>query len=98
MQERRLAAIMLVLRSENVGGPTRRSLCEGGPGLKKYSEGGCTDILEYAALTDGDADRAIEMLCRHREILRPAIDKHKGENPEESGYKLPANFHTTLTF
>ncbi|MCK5207323.1 MAG: hypothetical protein KAQ79_04865, partial [Cyclobacteriaceae bacterium] len=75
-------------RSENVGGPVHRSFCEDG----------FTDILEYTALTDGDADRAIEMLCRHREILRPAIDKHKGENPEESGYKLPANFHTTLTF
>ena len=30
MQERRLAAIMLVLRSENVGGPARRSFSGGG--------------------------------------------------------------------
>ena len=88
MQERRLAAIMLVFRSENVGGPISCSLFKDG----------FTEFVGYTALRDGDADRAIEMLCRHREILRPAIDKHKGENPEESGYKLPANFHTTLTF
>jgi adenylate cyclase len=37
-----------------------------------------TDIVGYTALMGSDEDRAIEMLCRHREILRPAIDKHKG--------------------
>ena len=88
MQERRLAAIMLVFRSENVGGPISCSLFKDG----------FTEFAEYTALTEGDTDSPIEKFCRNREILRPAIDKHKGENPEESGYKLPANFHTTLTF
>jgi hypothetical protein len=68
------------------------------PARRSFCEGGFTDIVGYAALTYGDADRAIEMLCRHREILRPAIDKHKGWYLEESDYKLPTNFHKALTF
>ena len=75
-------------RSKNMGGAAQLSLykegstrpkyIEGGPVLRSICEGGFNNIIRYATLTDGDADRAIEMLCRHREILRPAIDKHKG--------------------
>ena len=44
MQQRRLAAIMYVLRSENVGGPIHRSFCEGG----------FTDIVGYWVKMDMD--------------------------------------------
>ena len=56
------------------------------------------NIVGDIALTVGDMAHAIEMLCRNREILRPAIDKYKGEYLEKTGYKLPENFHTVLTF
>ena len=44
-------AIMLVLRSENVGGPVRRSL----------SEGRFTDIVSHTSLMDSDEGRAFEI-------------------------------------
>ena len=50
-KDRRHSAIMLVLRSENVGGPARRSFCEGG----------FTDIVGYFSLMGSDEGRSFQL-------------------------------------
>ena len=69
MQERRLAAIMLVLRSENGGGPALRS----------FSGGGFIDIVGYTTLNGMDKDQTFQLLRKNCKIQKTIFEKDRGE-------------------
>ena len=69
MQKRRLAAIMLVLRSENVRGPALRS----------FSGGGFIDIVGYTTLNGMDKDQTFQLLSKNCKILKTIFEKYRGE-------------------
>jgi len=79
MQERRLAAIMLVLHNLCEGRHVLRSLCERGSAHQSTNGGWFIDIVGYTILYGMDKDQTFQLLCKNRKIQKTIFEKYRGE-------------------
>jgi class 3 adenylate cyclase len=55
-----------------------------------------TDIVDFTKISADDEHHALELINKHREILKPIVEKHNGEWLKESGDGLLLSFDSTL--